>query len=381
MEQSFADIQRLQSEGVTSYTHPGVSAKVRECVSVARAQGFAWVWDDTCCIDQRSSAELEEAINSMFLWYTHAAVCFAYLKDVPDHCLPGEEGAISEPFRNSIWFKRGWTLQELLAPRYLVFLSKEWKYLGTKSMLAGVLQEITGIGADVLTFRRPLQHVPVAVRMSWAAGRRTKKIEDQAYCLLGVFGVSMSTIYGEGSYAFQRLQAKIMKRNADNTLFAWGGMWQPNDEGIQIPQTSTADVGYGETYAGPWRPNLESTAPLGSIWSPWAHNLSGLTPFTPPSLEQSRSLFASCPSDFQFGVAGDVVPISLVEAALRVQALVDLQAFLDDGVVSDSLVPPFVVSMLSRLSDPARTRRHQLWGPLQLHRHRRHPVLACAAVV
>ncbi|EIW59589.1 HET-domain-containing protein, partial [Trametes versicolor FP-101664 SS1] len=221
-EQSFMEIQQLQLiHGVTSYGDHRVSKKVRECVKVAKEQGFAWVWDDTCCIDKRSSAELEEAINSMFQWYTEAAVCLAYLKDVPDDCFPGEPGPVSRSFRNSVWFKRGWTLQELLAPRYLVFLSEEWNYLGTRAMLADVIQEITGIDAGVLTFRRHLQHVPVATRMSWAANRQTKRIEDQAYSLLGIFEVSMSTIYGEGSYAFQRLQAKVMKRHADHTLFAW----------------------------------------------------------------------------------------------------------------------------------------------------------------
>ncbi|OJT06597.1 Vegetative incompatibility protein HET-E-1, partial [Trametes pubescens] len=162
-EQSFADIERLCHGGVSSYDDLRVDAKVRGCVCAAREQGFGWIWNDTCCIDTRSSAELEEAINSMFRWYAEAAMCLAYLQDVPDNC-PIEDA--NSAFRGSGWFKRGWTLQELLAPHCLVFLSVNWQHLGTKFGLADLLQDITGIDAEVLTFHRALQHVSVARRMS-----------------------------------------------------------------------------------------------------------------------------------------------------------------------------------------------------------------------
>lgn len=55
----------------------------------------------------------------------------------------------------------------------------------------------------------------------WASKRKTTRVEDEAYCLLGLFGVSMPLIYGEGSKAFRRLQEEIMKQSDDETIFAW----------------------------------------------------------------------------------------------------------------------------------------------------------------
>lgn len=220
-EQTFEDVQKLILKGKTSYEDEGngIHAKVRGCARVAKQLGFGWVWNDTCCIDKRNNAELEEAINSMYRWYAEAAICLAYLHDVPDGCAVKTQPSA---FRGSNWFKRGWTLQELLAPCCLVFLSNQWKYLGTKAGLADLLQEITAIDGDVLTFRLLIQRVSIARRMSWASNRKTSKTEDEAYSLLGIFNISMATIYGEGNYAFRRLQMKIMKRTADHTLFAWG---------------------------------------------------------------------------------------------------------------------------------------------------------------
>ncbi|KAI0372537.1 HET-domain-containing protein [Pilatotrama ljubarskyi] len=225
-EQSFQEVRRLQAEDV-SYRDWRTSRKVRNCIRVAKEYGFGWVWLDTCCIDKTSSAELEEAINSMYRWYAEARICFAYLSDVidPKEPLDGEKSA----FRNSAWFKRCWTLQELIAPHNLIFLSSEWQYLGTKSGLASLLQTITGIDMDVLTFYRPLEQVSVGRRMSWAARRHATRVEDEAYSLLGLFGVSLPTIYGEGRRAFQRLQEEIMRRSPDPTLFAWGRMMLPQD--------------------------------------------------------------------------------------------------------------------------------------------------------
>lgn len=182
-EQTFEDVQKLILKGKTSYEDEGngIHAKVRGCARVAKQLGFGWVWNDTCCIDKRNNAELEGAINSMYRWYAEAAICLAYLHDVPDGCAVKTQPSA---FRGSNWFKRGWTLQELLAPRCLVFLSNQWKYLGTKAGLADLLQEITAIDADVLTFRLPIQRVSIARRMSWASNRKTSKTEDEAYSLL-----------------------------------------------------------------------------------------------------------------------------------------------------------------------------------------------------
>ena len=66
-----------------------------------------YLWCDTNCIDKNSSAELTEAINSMFAWYRDAEVCYAYLSDVP--ALDRNDRDIFEKFRKSRWFTRGWT--------------------------------------------------------------------------------------------------------------------------------------------------------------------------------------------------------------------------------------------------------------------------------
>ncbi|KAH9856279.1 heterokaryon incompatibility protein-domain-containing protein [Lenzites betulinus] len=217
-EQSFQEIRRLQHEGA-SYSDSRVSAKVRGAAYAARKLGYLWIWIDTCCIDKTSSAELEEAINSMFRWYAEADMCFAYLSDVTRGCRL--EAAGSE-FRLSRWFERGWTLQELIAPHFLIFVAQDWTPLGTKAALASLIEDITGIDAAVLTFHRSLHQVSVARRMSWAASRKTSRVEDEAYSVMGLFDVSMPTIYGEGRDAFRRLQEEIMKRIPDHSLFAWG---------------------------------------------------------------------------------------------------------------------------------------------------------------
>ena len=167
----------------------------------------------------RSSAELSESINSMHDWYSHSNICYAYLADVDDEDNPERS---QSQFRESRWFSRAWTLQELISPRIVIFLSKDWRVVGTKSSLARTIQEVTNIDVDVLLGRRKLSEVCVAKRMSWAARREAGKVEDEAYSLLGIFGIYLPLNYGEGRNAFIRLQEAIMKDIPDQTLFAWG---------------------------------------------------------------------------------------------------------------------------------------------------------------
>ncbi|KAI0704717.1 heterokaryon incompatibility protein-domain-containing protein [Earliella scabrosa] len=226
-EQTFQDLMRLRQQCEETGENPRDRApeKIRMSCILALQQGYQWMWIDTCCINKESSAELSEAINSMFHWYSCAEVCYAYLDDIP-------EGALDAPhssFRNARWHKRGWTLQELIAPSLVVFVSKNWKVLGTKLELAGLLDEITGISAKVLTHEVHYTTQSVAYRMSWASYRETTRVEDEAYCLMGLFGVNMPTIYGEGRRAFQRLQLEIMKQTFDTSLFSWGHYAMPAD--------------------------------------------------------------------------------------------------------------------------------------------------------
>lgn len=192
--------------------------KICEALEQAQADGYDWLWVDTCCIDKSSSAELSEAINSMFEWYRNSAICYAFLDDVASD----QEASIRRrEFYASQWFQRGWTLQELLAPAQVVFFSADWKALGNKRSLAEPISKITKISVEILCGAATIQSASIAKRMSWAAGRRTKRIEDRAYSLLGIFDISMPMLYGEGRRAFQRLQEEIMRTSDDQSIFCW----------------------------------------------------------------------------------------------------------------------------------------------------------------
>ncbi|RSM09514.1 hypothetical protein CEP52_004038 [Fusarium oligoseptatum] len=193
-------------------------AKVKNSCSMARKNGFDYVWLDTCCIDKTSSAELSEAINSMYRWYQEATVCYAFLADVPD--LAG--------LPKSKWFTRGWTLQELIAPSSMIFFSQTWDELGTKATLNQVISERTRIPKAILSGDKDLETASAAQRMSWAADRTTTRREDLAYCLMGIFSINMPLLYGEGERAFIRLQEEIMRVSDDHSLFAWR---YPNSRG------------------------------------------------------------------------------------------------------------------------------------------------------
>ncbi|KAJ3481637.1 hypothetical protein NLG97_g7774 [Lecanicillium saksenae] len=205
----FADSSQWQHVNKDGY------AKIKNCCRLAAQAGLDYVWVDTVCIDKSSSAELTEAINSMFRWYNNAAVCHVWLQDLT----PGAE--LSE-LGNCRWFSRGWTLQELLAPAKLEFYDRDWTFRGTKQDLQTELGAITKITRDVLQDPERMLALPVAQRMSWAAPRKTTRPEDLAYCLLGIFDVNMPLLYGEGGErAFLRLQEAIANETNDLSLFAW----------------------------------------------------------------------------------------------------------------------------------------------------------------
>ena len=250
--QPFQEIQAIHSRCLASGEDPRelVTAKVRDMCSLAASAQYDWVWIDTCCIDKTSSAELSEAINSMYRWYGDSFFCYVYLADVSDDddpFIPGSE------FRSSRWHTRGWTLQELIAPTRVRFFTKSWHSIGTKSSLAAVLQEVTGVDMDVLLWQNRgwLSNVSVARRMSWASKRTTTRPEDRSYSLMGIFGVNLPIIYGEGSErAFMRLQMGIMRLYADQSIFAWGPI-HPNGDialaNVHCPRSFTAHPGRSPT--------------------------------------------------------------------------------------------------------------------------------------
>ncbi|KAI1132325.1 heterokaryon incompatibility protein-domain-containing protein [Nemania abortiva] len=202
--------------------------KIKAACEQARLRGLKWCWVDTCCIDKTSSAELSEAINSMFRWYKESAVCFAYLTDLLPDPVKGRTSSFDQDLAQCTWFRRGWTLQELIAPRKLEFFDRDWNIRGTKAGLIKTLHTITGVSTRVLENSDRLRDTPAGTRMSWAADRQTKRAEDIAYCLLGIFDIHMPLIYGEGERAFTRLQEEIIKDKHDLSIFAWKA--EPNEQ-------------------------------------------------------------------------------------------------------------------------------------------------------
>jgi hypothetical protein len=229
-EVSFQEMANLD----IARTKPGFS-KIKRTCKLARDQGLWFAWVDTCCIDKTSSAELTEAINSMFRYYQAAAVCFVYLSDLPTFLEPPswssnrrddgswrtQETDLDNHLPQCRWFTRGWTLQELIASKVVEFYDEGWQLRGDKQSLRKRLSSVTGIEEAVLHESTLIPTVPVATRMSWAAKRRTSRVEDLSYCLFGIFDIHLPLIYGEGMKAFLRLQEAIALENNDLSLFAW----------------------------------------------------------------------------------------------------------------------------------------------------------------
>ena len=216
-------------------------SKVSYACSQAERDGFQYIWVDTCCIDKASSAEMTEAINSMFSWYQLAGVCYAYLDDVQHGGHRGGYRIWKDDFAECRWFKRGWTLQELLAPRNITFYGQGWKQLGTKASLARTIEKATGIDRRTLLEPNLVFKASVARRMAWAARRSTTLVEDMSYCLMGIFGVTMIPLYGEGENAFVRLQEEIIKHSDDQSIFAWGILGQEDRPVIHHNQLEEFD--------------------------------------------------------------------------------------------------------------------------------------------
>ena len=254
-------------------------AKIAKTCELARSDGLAFAWVDTCCIDKTSSAELSEAINSMFQWYESAAVCYVHLGDLATgyRQLAGSPPLVSDMARCR-WFTRGWTLQELIAPCILVFFDAAWARIGNKQTLSAELARITEIEEAVLLNEKDPSLVSVCERMCWAGRRETTRMEDMAYCLLGIFDINMPLLYGEGYKAFQRLQVEIGRKTVDASLFAWSSevaapfkyrppvyrrnrlgsshrgpfAWAPSEFlAGRVRMKQAADIVFGDTGSGP----------------------------------------------------------------------------------------------------------------------------------
>ncbi|KAH7074696.1 hypothetical protein BKA63DRAFT_319585 [Paraphoma chrysanthemicola] len=189
--------------------------KIRFCSQQASKHNLAYFWIDSCCINRKNSAELTEAINSMFRWYRNAAICYVYLSDIYGYEQGRRGETISEQaweaFRKSKWFTRGWTLQELIAPATVEFYSQDQTYFGDRYGLGSLLSDITSLPTEVLQ-GAPLSQFTVEERLSWSDNRVTTLEEDTSYCLFGIFDVYMPPIYGEGGEnARKRLRNEIQR--------------------------------------------------------------------------------------------------------------------------------------------------------------------------
>ncbi|KPI36237.1 Vegetative incompatibility protein HET-E-1 [Cyphellophora attinorum] len=197
--------------------------KIELTYHLARERGIYYIWVDTCCIDKKSSAELSEAINSMYKWYERAEVCFVYLSDL-------DQGSTMADLPHCKWITRGWTLQELIAPMTVLFFNWRGDLLGSKAESTTSIFQATSIAPEILLQTQSLRSVPVAEKFAWAAHRRTLRIEDIAYSLLGIFDVNIPLLYGEEHRAFRRLQEEIIRTTPDLSIFAWRSPTIPGEQ-------------------------------------------------------------------------------------------------------------------------------------------------------
>jgi len=224
------------------------SFKIVGACHKAREKKLEWLWIDSVCMDKDNDAETTKSLNSMFEWYSNAEVCLTYLRDVDSsasnlHTFESCE----QPGQKSVWFTRGWTLQELLAPTNMEFYEKAWKLIGEKADLLEDLHRATDIDQRYLKGGTAFREASLATRMSWMAGRNTKYVEDIAYSMLGILDVNMQPLYGEGVKAFMRLQRELIDNSTDESIFAWttcpqglkcyrrDEAWRPESWGLLAP--------------------------------------------------------------------------------------------------------------------------------------------------
>jgi hypothetical protein len=312
--------QDITQQPLEMLRHREAFYKVQECCAQARKDSYGYVWIDTCCIDKTSSAELSEAINSMFKWYQQASLCYVFLSDFDTTFSYGftetsngrvvrlESADIS--FFSSRWFTRGWTLQELIAPRCVRFFDKGWINFGSRDdELLGRICKRTGIWSQLFdeprcscpegacppvhdsicghcerldTLPQTLESFAVSVKMSWASSRITTRKEDSAYCLLGLSNLNMPMLYGEGDKAFIRLQEAIVRQSKDQSILLW-------------------------------RSGFDST-PVGRI--PGCLSSSALV-FEKPVHVLGRRVFKRMDRIFEVDFMGSIAPIELTDTAIQ----------------------------------------------------------------
>lgn len=222
------------------------SRKIKGACDLARAAKYEYIWIDSVCMDKSNAVETARNINSMFEYYQNAEVCITYLSDV-DVTKTGSKRFAANAKENSVWFTRGWTLQELLASPSMWFYDKNWQLIGDKDdeSIKRDLSAATKINSTYLNGDLSFRNTSVATRMSWMAGRTTTHIEDIAYSMFGILGVTMDPQYGEGANAFLRLQRVLLEGPRDESIFAWTSSEQGLTCYSRTPTTPTP----------PWTPS------------------------------------------------------------------------------------------------------------------------------
>ncbi|KAJ4416244.1 hypothetical protein N0V82_006848 [Gnomoniopsis sp. IMI 355080] len=287
--------------------------KVIDAANLALSGGHEWIWIDTCCIDKTSSAELSEAINSMYRWYEDSVVCYVFLEDIlaplnydekilEDWHFDNDslrENQFHKMLSQSRWVTRGWTLQEVIAPHQVHFHSGDWALIGKKSnrVFQRALSNVTGIDLGILSGQTTMAEISVANRMKWASRRQTTRSEDAAYCLMGIFAVNMPLLYGEGGQrSFIRLQEEILKATDDQSIFAWKLPAESNDDKTMFGLLANSPILFG---------NAPSTRTLSTEFQsatsvPWTMTNKGLQvqlyiqPVGDSSEEEYRAILDCC---------------------------------------------------------------------------------------
>ncbi|KAF8432947.1 hypothetical protein L210DRAFT_3557133 [Boletus edulis BED1] len=198
--------------------------KLQVFCNIVRDAGFNWAWSDTCCIDQSDHFVLQEALVAMFRWYQGSALMIVFLRGVRPQSQPGA-------LAGSIWNTRSWTLQEYIAARVVRFYTEDWtlyrdlepsNHKGAPEIISE-MKEATKVSARQLMALRPgLTNIREKLRL--ASTRKTTRVEDAAYSLLGIFSaVGIPAIYGEGEASLGRLLANVLTRSGDVSILAWTG--------------------------------------------------------------------------------------------------------------------------------------------------------------
>ena len=198
--------------------------KLQTYCKIAQKADFHWAWSDTVCINKLDNFVLQESLVAMFQWYQGAALMIVFLRGISRSSPPGA-------LARSIWNTRGWTLQEYIAAKKIHFYTEDWNpyrdlpLSNHKESLEVIaeMEQATGVSARQLMSLRPgLSHIREKLRL--ASTRRTTRVEDAAYSLLGIFeAVGIPAIYGEGEVSLGRLLANIVTRSGDVSVLAWTG--------------------------------------------------------------------------------------------------------------------------------------------------------------